>query len=190
MTYHERIDDQRRRTLVFTGEPLGGVTPEIRAAHRRLKHQDPLQPADGARKLTDFVSRRVYRRRELYQSVDQPLGAEYIMQMWLSPSGAGEARFEFDRGRSDFDERDRAALDLLLPHLRQLHRRAVARPTTVLTRRESEILAQVAEGRTNGEIAWLLRRSPHTIRKHLENAYEKLGVHTRTAAVAALRRLA
>jgi len=56
-----------------------------------------------------------------------------------------------------------------------------------LTRRESEILAQVAEGRTNGEIAWLLRRSPHTIRKHLENAYGKLGVHTRTAAVARLR---
>jgi DNA-binding CsgD family transcriptional regulator len=28
--------------------------------------------------------------------------------------------------------------------------------------------------------------SPETVRKHLENAYEKLGVHTRTGAVAAL----
>ena len=28
--------------------------------------------------------------------------------------------------------------------------------------------------------------SPGTVRKHLENAYEKLDVHTRTGAVAAL----
>jgi DNA-binding CsgD family transcriptional regulator len=28
--------------------------------------------------------------------------------------------------------------------------------------------------------------SPHTVRKHLEHAYEKLGVHTRTAAIARL----
>jgi DNA-binding CsgD family transcriptional regulator len=27
--------------------------------------------------------------------------------------------------------------------------------------------------------------SPGTVRKHLENAYERLGVHTRTGAVAA-----
>jgi DNA-binding CsgD family transcriptional regulator len=28
--------------------------------------------------------------------------------------------------------------------------------------------------------------SPGTVRKHLENVYEKLGVHSRTAAVATL----
>jgi DNA-binding CsgD family transcriptional regulator len=178
--------------LVFSGEPVGEVTPEIRAAHRRLEHQDPMQPADGARKLTDFISVRAYRRRELYQLVDRPLGADYIMQLWLSPSGAGGARFEFDRARCDFDERDRAALDLVLPHLRQLHRRARTWRDVdgALTPREGEILAYVAEGRTNGEIAWHLRLSRHTVRKHLENAYEKLGVQTRTAAAAALRRSA
>ena len=45
----------------------------------------------------------------------------------------------------------------------------------------------VARGRTNGEIAQLLGISPSTVRKHLENVYEKLGVHTRTGAVAAVR---
>jgi DNA-binding CsgD family transcriptional regulator len=53
-----------------------------------------------------------------------------------------------------------------------------------LTGRETEILAWVARGKTNREIAALLVVSPHTIRKHLEHAYAKLRVHTRTAAVA------
>lgn len=53
-----------------------------------------------------------------------------------------------------------------------------------LTRRELEILELVADGRTNGEIAERLWVSPLTVRRHLENIYVKLGVHTRTAAAA------
>jgi DNA-binding CsgD family transcriptional regulator len=53
-----------------------------------------------------------------------------------------------------------------------------------LTAREREILAWVARGKTNGEIAQLLWLAPRTVGKHLENVYAKLGVSTRTAAVA------
>jgi DNA-binding NarL/FixJ family response regulator len=56
-----------------------------------------------------------------------------------------------------------------------------------LTPRESQILELVAEGRTNGEIAERLWVSPLTVRRHLENVYAKLGVHTRTAAAAFVR---
>jgi DNA-binding CsgD family transcriptional regulator len=52
-----------------------------------------------------------------------------------------------------------------------------------LTPRESEILDLVAEGKTNPEIAEILGIAPTTVRRHLENVYAKLGVHTRTAAV-------
>jgi DNA-binding CsgD family transcriptional regulator len=52
-----------------------------------------------------------------------------------------------------------------------------------LTSREQEVLAWVARGKTNGEIAELLWLAPSTVRKHLENVYGKLGVNTRTAAV-------
>ena len=61
-----------------------------------------------------------------------------------------------------------------------------ARGVVKVSRREREVLEHVAAGRTNAEVAALLRISPETVRKHLENAYRKLGVHTRTGAVAAM----
>jgi DNA-binding CsgD family transcriptional regulator len=54
----------------------------------------------------------------------------------------------------------------------------------VLSAREREVLAWVARGKTNAEIAQLLWLAPSTVRTHLENVYSKLGVKTRTAAVA------
>lgn len=58
-----------------------------------------------------------------------------------------------------------------------------------LTPREREVLGLVASGLTNVEIARTLWIEPSTVSKHLEQAYAKLGVHTRTAAVARLARL-
>jgi DNA-binding CsgD family transcriptional regulator len=55
-----------------------------------------------------------------------------------------------------------------------------------LTRREREVVELVGEGLINAQIAERLWISPGTVRRHLENAYEKLGVSTRTAAVRAL----
>ena len=55
-----------------------------------------------------------------------------------------------------------------------------------LTPREREVLRLVAHGLTNAEIAQNLWVTPSTVAKHLENAYPKLGVHSRTAAVARL----
>lgn len=53
-----------------------------------------------------------------------------------------------------------------------------------LTAREREVMTWVARGKTNPQIAELLWVAPSTVRKHLENIYAKLGVNTRTAAVA------
>jgi DNA-binding CsgD family transcriptional regulator len=55
-----------------------------------------------------------------------------------------------------------------------------------LTPRERQILAWVARGKTNSEIAEILWIAPTTVRRHLENIYAKLGVHTRTAAATRL----
>jgi len=53
-----------------------------------------------------------------------------------------------------------------------------------LTRRETEILAWLSQGKTNTEIGLALSISPRTVKKHLEHIYSKLGVHRRSGAVA------
>lgn len=53
-----------------------------------------------------------------------------------------------------------------------------------LTRRESEILAYVAIGKTNPEIGIILGISSRTVSKHMEHIRNGLGVETRTAAAA------
>jgi DNA-binding NarL/FixJ family response regulator len=53
---------------------------------------------------------------------------------------------------------------------------------SVLTDREREVLALLAGGMTNKEIAERLVVTTNTIKRHLKAIFEKLGVHTRSAA--------
>lgn len=53
-----------------------------------------------------------------------------------------------------------------------------------LTQRELEVLRMVAEGRSNDEIASALVISKHTVRRHVQNIFAKLGVSSRSAATA------
>lgn len=55
-----------------------------------------------------------------------------------------------------------------------------------LSKRERDVLRWVARGKTNNEIATALYLSESTIRKHLQNAYRKLNVTSRTSALALL----
>ena len=52
------------------------------------------------------------------------------------------------------------------------------------TSRELEVLALLAGGRTDGQIAELLRLSPATVQTHVRNAKAKIGARTRAQAVA------
>ncbi|NMC11847.1 MAG: hypothetical protein GYA34_03080 [Chloroflexi bacterium] len=57
----------------------------------------------------------------------------------------------------------------------------------LLTTRETEVLNLVAQGRTNHEIAQTLFLSINTVKRHLNNIFLKLGVNTRTQAIAVAR---
>ncbi len=54
--------------------------------------------------------------------------------------------------------------------------------TLGLTPRVAETLLWVAQGKTNGEIATILGNSESTVKKHVLEIFDKLGVETRTAA--------
>jgi DNA-binding CsgD family transcriptional regulator len=54
----------------------------------------------------------------------------------------------------------------------------------LLTPRELEVLAALAEGLTNKAIARRLNISLHTVKFHVESLFRKLGARTRTEAVA------
>jgi DNA-binding NarL/FixJ family response regulator len=53
-----------------------------------------------------------------------------------------------------------------------------------LTTRELEILAQLATGSTDTEIAARLHVHEGTVKTHIRNILRKLGVRNRTAAIA------
>lgn len=58
-------------------------------------------------------------------------------------------------------------------------------PAAALSRRETEVLGLVADGLSNQDISRHLHLSQATVKSHLVHIYTKLGVESRTAAVAA-----
>jgi DNA-binding CsgD family transcriptional regulator len=53
---------------------------------------------------------------------------------------------------------------------------------SLLSAREAEVLALVADGLTNPQVAGRLYLSPRTVGQHLRSIYRKLGVPSRAAA--------
>ena len=53
-----------------------------------------------------------------------------------------------------------------------------------VTQRQAEVLHWIAEGKTNGEIATILGCSINTVKAHLKEIFQRLGLHSRTAAAA------
>ncbi|WP_176883790.1 helix-turn-helix transcriptional regulator [Nocardioides sp. YR527] len=99
-------------------------------------------------------------------------------------------------GARELADQARAAAKLLgaqplLDHLLALGttpQRSTAGPSGQLTARESEILALVAAGRSNGEIGKQLFISTKTVSVHVSNILAKLGASGRTEAAAIGRR--
>jgi DNA-binding CsgD family transcriptional regulator len=140
--------------------------------------------------IGDFYSARQWRNVGSRCGICRPMGFEHDLMLTL-PSAPGPVRgrterviFFRERG-PDFSERDRALLTLFRPHLNQAYREAERRrhPIPRLTPRQRELLHLLAAGHTNTQIARQLGISEGTVRTHLKNMYQRLGVSSRTAAV-------
>jgi RNA polymerase sigma factor (sigma-70 family) len=77
---------------------------------------------------------------------------------------------------------DRAAFRRAVEETRRA--RGISSELDVLTDREREALVLLAQGMTNKEIAENLVITTNTVKRHLKSIFEKLDVHTRSAAAA------
>lgn len=189
--------DRERRIVTYEADQLAWARdPDVEDAYWELVHQHAVceyfaHTGDfRPRRMSDLLPSREWRSRELYNVVFRPY--QYELEVRVPSSRTGCTRtFLFHAQKRDFKERDRLVLEVLRPHLERvvdrLERRAAMEADLPLTPRERDVLEWVERGKTNAEIAEILWLSPNTVRKHLENAYGKLGVRTRTAAVARLR---
>ena len=110
--------------------------------------------------------------------------ARACVQIGLACRALGDddaADFELDAARSTFELL--GARPDLARVVRLLGWDESKRPAE-LTQRECEVLRLVATGRTNREIAAVLVISEHTVGRHLQNIFMKLGLSSRAAATA------
>jgi DNA-binding CsgD family transcriptional regulator len=141
-------------------------------------------------RLSDFYDDRTCRTSAMARSSSGDIGILRELRVCI-PAGPGRIlRLLLWRGPGpDFTERDRAILSLLRPHLHMAYLESERRRRGVdgLTKRQTQVLACVAAGYSNTQIARRLGMSEGTVRKHLENIFSQLHVHSRTAAVALYR---
>ena len=98
----------------------------------------------------------------------------------------GTAHFPW---HGDVDSVVRACREALAPSGSSSPHNASEPESVLLSRREREILACVAQGLSDREIADQLVLSSHTVHRHVANIRRKLGRSSRTAAVAEAARL-
>jgi DNA-binding CsgD family transcriptional regulator len=193
------VGEQRIRVLGVTAdgvqreEALGTEDEFLELFWREFWEEDgcagPLLTGDYATLLhqAETWSTRAY--------ANTPLGAQFAAMgvkdevlVPMSPLGGTDRRLLLfrDHGAPEFSEREKAMLALARPHIAELHTRRdrELRGDPNLTPRQWEVLRRVATGASNTQIARDLRLSEATVRKHLENVFVRLGVQSRTEAVA------
>jgi DNA-binding CsgD family transcriptional regulator len=116
------------------------------------------------------------------------LGQRDLIRLGFTTGHGTVVQLYFYRRREYFTERELALLTMVEPAVSRLVRACAGnQPTGTLSASERRVLTMVAKGASNREVAEELYVTVHTVRKHLENAYRKLGVRNRTAAAMQLR---
>lgn len=146
-------------------------------------------PAPRTR-LTDVVDLAQFERTEVYQALLAPTGDRYQAAFVLDRSPEELTLLSLWRVRRDFTDEEVAPVERLAAavaasvrvrdNLEALRGMAEADPATPLTRRQTQVVALVALGLTNEQVARRLGLSPRTVRKHLESLFARTGATSRT----------
>jgi DNA-binding CsgD family transcriptional regulator len=180
----------------FPAMALDRSTHDVFAAHVQ---EHPLvnhyrQTCDGRPvRISDFISQARFHNLVIYQDFFRRIPVEHQLAMTLAEPDATVIGVALNRGAHDFSDADRDVLTVMRPPLAaallriRLRKLAATADGPALTAGERHILDLVAAGGTNVAIARALGNSPRTVAKHLEHIYRKLGVSSRSAAVARTR---
>lgn len=168
--------------------------PGSEEAMIRFGSQNPLgwrrwSPADGALRMSERVAFRDLERTDWYQEFMRPNRLRDTLKIWLWASPETVACVQLWSDTTDFTRRQQDLLAVLHHHLialraRALGRRRVELAEPSLTPREAEVLSWIARGESEAAIAARLGVAPGTVAKHVENAFAKLGAHSRSEAIA------
>jgi DNA-binding CsgD family transcriptional regulator len=165
----------------------------LRRSMDQLEHAIVLARTDGSIRLQTTEARRLMQRYfgDSRRDADRlpPLLRSWLRQSEALANGTPPATarpFVAERGEARLFVRrltcDWPALLIFEENL------ARPRPESLrklgITSREAEVLSWAAAGKSDADIAQILRISFRTVKKHLEHVYTKLGVENRTAAAA------
>ncbi len=144
---------------------------------------------------TDIISDEARVETEYYQKVYKPNNWHYALQMVIArhKKFLGAITFYRTIGKENFHYDDIFVLDMLKDHLAYRldqhvrNNEIVGGKITVkeatkkyeLTKRESEILKALMDGKDNNDICDELVITPNTLKKHILNIYRKLDVNNR-----------
>ncbi|MFC9840647.1 LuxR C-terminal-related transcriptional regulator [Rhodococcus sp. NPDC127530] len=155
-----------------TAAPFGGSIADLMVDSARRLGQE-LQ-------IRDEVDRRLLMQQS--QLVDSG-------EAGVDVEGVREVHAELRRLAADPEPATGGQLRLLADELLRALAREAPASTGPLTGREIDVLAQVALGCTNKQVAERLSLRPETVKGYLRGAAVKLGTHTRHEAVSRARRL-
>lgn len=175
----EVFEKDRRFSLVATSSTAEGFLGAVMRVPVKVGVIDWYIPQLGGQKLVEVLRDQEGAPRLVIYG-DDPTGAESLKAM-----AAGAAAF-VDR-KSPVEQLletciDVAAGKMVFPFIDV--RGLQADPIHQLTRREKALLEALANGLANKDLAREFGISTNTVKYHLSNLFEKLGVASRTQAVA------
>jgi DNA-binding NarL/FixJ family response regulator len=153
-------------------------------------------------RFSDVVSLPELHSLPLYREFYVELGVDYQIAFVVKVSPPLYVGIALSRRASDYSDAERDLLERARPYLIQIYRAALAHTAVAaqlrarepagprverlvergLTRREGVVLAYVARGLSNADIATELQVSERTIGKHLQRCYRKLEATNRSHA--------
>ena len=167
-------------------------------AHENPIYQRWVRTQDGrAYRFSDVTTPEELQRTRLWKEFYEVVGIRHQIAFTLPNEPSRVLALVLVREDRDFSDAERDFLNRARPYLIQAYRNAIAYSLRAgrgtngmeaalvdagLSGRQAAVVRLVALGNSNRDVAARLGVSDRTVQKHLEHAFRKLGVRSRSAA--------